>query len=108
MRNDVWAVYECDNGGNKFPSYLISSLSARFPDSRISDFPESLGEPLRHYLESFTLLVLFSIALLFPIEHLILREIIYNGIHRSLSLPPLAGRQQQTRILMPHPQCCRL
>jgi len=71
MRNDVWAVYECDNGGNKFPSYLISSLSARFPVSRIS-FPESLGEPLRHYLESFTLLVLFSIALLFPIEHLIL------------------------------------
>ncbi|THV82122.1 glycine cleavage system H protein [Aureobasidium pullulans] len=46
MRNDVWAVYECDNGGNKFPSYLISSLSARLPDSRISDFPESLGEPL--------------------------------------------------------------
>jgi len=64
MRNDVWAVYECDNGGNKFPSYLISSLSARLPDSRISDFPESLGEPLRHYLESFTLLVLFLIALL--------------------------------------------
>ncbi|THX55755.1 glycine cleavage system H protein [Aureobasidium pullulans] len=62
MRNDVWAVYECDNGGNKFPSYLISSLSARFPVSRISDIPESLGEPLRHYLESFTLLKSLTMA----------------------------------------------